>query len=120
MIKRDAKSTRARVPRYRLTPDAEDDLLGIARETTRRWGAAQAERYQAALVQAFEELSRGVPTVRAPIPHRPNVLSLQCERHVVIAVVARGSPIAIVAILHEKMDIPARLQARLMGKVGRP
>jgi len=103
----------ARMLSYRLTLDAEDDLLGIAIYTIETWGLDQADRYEAALVQCFETIADRSARTRAPIPHRPELRVCRCEHHYVFALQEEGSPTLILAVFHEKMDLMVRLRERL-------
>jgi len=99
--------------RYRLTPDAEDDLLGIAVYTIENWGLKQLDIYEAGLVRCFVAIASGEARTQAPIPQRPELLSTRCQHHVIFWLRQKGSPPLIVAILHETMDLINRLKERL-------
>ena len=101
------------MPEYRLTPDAEDDLLEIAIYTIRRWGLQQADVYEAALVGCFQTIGQGKEQSSAPITHRPELQVTRCRHHYVFSLREKNSPALIVAILHEKMDLMVRLRERL-------
>jgi len=45
---------------YRLTPEAEDDLVGIWHYTLGRWGADQSGKYLGELEVAFDRLAQGL------------------------------------------------------------
>src|SRR5688500_14046148 len=101
------------MPDYELSSDAEDDLRAIAAYTIATWGVAQSDRYEAALIECFEELASGGVQTRQPIPHRPEIVVCRCEHHYVFALRRRDAPILILAVLHENMDLIARLRDRL-------
>jgi plasmid stabilization system protein ParE len=44
---------------YQLTPEADSDVLEIARYTIKTWGEQQAERYEAKLRRCFEAIASG-------------------------------------------------------------
>lgn len=98
---------------YELAPAAALDLLDIARYTLETWGLEQAERYESLLESHFQDLARGEARTKVPIDSRPELTSSRCEHHYVFALVRDGLPPLIVAVLHEKMDLMARLRDRL-------
>lgn len=104
--------------RYYLTADALMHVRKIVRESARQWGAAQAKSYQASLSDGFQRIadrhgqlprkSAGVGDLRL---HR-------IHRHYAVFLVLAENRIMIVAVLHERMDVSARLRA-MQGKLGR-
>jgi plasmid stabilization system protein ParE len=44
---------------YQLAPEADDDLLGVARYTIKTWGEEQAEHCAGNLKSCFEAIGRG-------------------------------------------------------------
>ena len=105
----------ARMPNYKLTPDAENDLLKIATYTIETWGLEQADRYGASLEGCFVAIADGSARSRAPLPHRPELRVYRCQHHYVFAFINEDAPALIVAVLHEKMDLMSRLRERLDG-----
>lgn len=101
------------MPSYKLTPDAESDLLGIAKYTIKTWGVKQALRYEAALERCFSSLGQGSARTSTPLPHRPELSCCRCQHHYVFALHEEGNPPVILAVLHENMDLVARLRERL-------
>jgi len=101
------------MPGYELTPDAEEDLLAIACYTIKTWGAEQADHYETALVACFEALGKGQARTTAPVEHRPELRVCRCQHHYIFSLCAENAPPLIVAVLHENMDLLARLQGRL-------
>jgi toxin ParE1/3/4 len=101
------------MPDYELSPDAEDDLSAIAAYTIATWSALQSDRYEVALMACFEALASGGARTRQPIPHRPEIVVCRCEHHYVFALRRQDAPILILAVLHENMDLIARLRDRL-------
>ena len=47
------------MPAYKLTFDAEQDVLAIAIDAVKTWGVAQADSYEIALEHHFDGLGRG-------------------------------------------------------------
>src|SRR6056297_649506 len=103
------------MPSYRLSPDAVDDLLQIARYTTETWGVDQANRYATSLEQCFLSIAAGTTVTRRPIPSRPELCVCRCEHHYVFALREESDSVMIVAVLHEKMGLMVRLRDRLEG-----
>jgi len=98
---------------FKLTLDAEHDLLGIAIYTVETWGLAQADRYDADLVRHFEGLGRGDVRTSTPISRRPELQASRCLHHYVFSLHDEKKAPLILAMLHEKMDLMTRLAERL-------
>ena len=94
------------MPAYELTPEAEADLEGIAEYTLREWGAEQQARYAALLEAGFIR--------RRFSEHYSHVFVTRCEHHYVFYIRPEGTPVPrILAVLHERMNLIARLRDRL-------
>ncbi len=90
---------------YRLTPAAERDLEAIWIYTFQEWDAAQANRYIDNITTAFAELAQSPKSAPTCDHIRPGYRRRSVERHVVyFRVMAYG--IAIVRVLHDRMDAP--------------
>lgn len=93
---------------YRLTPAARQDLENIWIYTRRQWGAEQANRYTDSLTAAFAELARSPRSVPACDYIRPGYRRRSVERHMIyFRIMDYG--IAIVRILHDRMDAPRQM-----------
>jgi len=93
---------------YRLTPAAERDLEAIWTYTLQRWGVEQANRYIDLLTAAFAELANSPNTAPACDQVRPGYRRRSVERHMIyFRITAYG--IAIVRVLHDRMDAPRHL-----------
>lgn len=93
---------------YRLTPAAERDLETIWTHTFQEWGIEQANRYTYMLTTAFAELAQSPRTAPVCEQIRPGYRRRSVERHMIyFRITAYG--IAIVRILHERMDAPRHL-----------
>ncbi len=93
---------------YRLTPAAERDLESIWRDTAQRWGVVQANRYIDLLSGAFDELVE-LPGIGPACDHiRPGYRRRHAERHMIYFRVTDYG-IAIIRILHDRMDAPRHL-----------
>lgn len=94
---------------YRLTPAAARDLEAIWIYSARQWGVEQANRYTDFLAAAFAELVQSPKTAPACDHIRSGYRRRSVERHMIYF---RITPygIAIVRILHERMDASRHLR----------
>ena len=93
---------------YRLTPAAERDLESIWTYTVLKWGVAQANRYTDIMIASFSELAQSPKTAPACDHIRPGYRRRSVERHMIyFRITAYG--IAIIRILHDRMDIARHL-----------
>jgi toxin ParE1/3/4 len=93
---------------YRLTPAAERDLETIWIYTTQQWDAKQANRYTDAMVAAFVELAQSPKTAPACDHIRPDYRRRRVEQQMIYFRITTYG-IAIIRILHERMDAPRYL-----------
>lgn len=100
---------------YELTPDAEEDLLEIGRYTIATWGVKQANRYESALKRCLGAVRKNEERMARPIAHRPELRSSRCEYHYIFALFRGKERPVILGVLHEKMDLVARLRERIAG-----
>lgn len=98
---------------YQLTPEADSDLLGIARYPIQTWGEEQAERYEGTLRSCFEAIVCGQARPRQLWKSRPDLWVTRCEHHYVFYRLREGQVPLIIAILHENKDLLKRLRDRL-------
>jgi toxin ParE1/3/4 len=93
---------------FRLTPSAERDIESIWAHTRRQWGADQANRYTDLLIKSFSELAQ-LPEAAPACDHiRPGYRHRSLGRHIIsFRIAAYG--VAIIRILHERMDAPRHL-----------
>ena len=99
---------------FRLTPDAQSDLLDISRYTVNEWGVAQAERYLAELRRAMQLLAETPSLGKARPDVGPNVSSFPHASHVIYYIV-HEQQLVVFAVLHKRM-VPARhLSEREIG-----
>ena len=100
---------------YALTPTAEADLREIARYTLQQWGEPQAQRYASLLEACFRGIGEHSVTSRTFSERYPQVRVTRCEHHYVFYLSPEGARPHIIAVLHEHMDMLARLRRRLSG-----
>lgn len=93
---------------FRLTPAAEGDLESIWIYTARSWGVEQAERYIDALTAAFAELAHSPKTAPSCDHIRAGYRRWSVGRHVIYFRMTDYG-IAVIRVLHERMDAPRHL-----------
>jgi len=98
---------------YKLTPEADSDLEGIFRYTINQWGEKQARVYSEKLSLCFIKIAKKEVASRAFSEKYPEALVTRCEHHFIFYIQPQENQPIIFAILHERMDILARLQDRL-------
>ena len=98
---------------YVLADGAEEDLEKIADYTISRWGVDQVRRYGTTLTKHFEALAAGDVRSKGVFDHWPELQVSRCQHHYVFSLRRAPAPIAILAVFHENMDLPARLRERL-------
>jgi plasmid stabilization system protein ParE len=104
------------MPSYELTREAEADLEEMAEYTLGEWGAEQQARYAALLEAGFAYIADDSAIPRRFSEHYPHVLVIRCGYHYVFYLKPEGAAVPrIIAVLHERMDIVARLRDRLEG-----
>ena len=98
---------------YVLTLEAEADLRGIIRYTRQQWSDEQVRVYIRRLERGIARLAARQGAYREMSDLYPKLLMAHCEHHYAFALPGEGGPALIVAILHERMDLMARLAERL-------
>ena len=95
---------------FRLTPDAQSDLLEIRRFSVSQWGSPQAQRYLAELRQAMQLLAQ-TPSLGKARPHvASNVSSFPHAGHVICYLV-HEQQLVVFAVLHKRM-VPTHISDR--------
>ena len=93
---------------YRLTPAAERDLEDIWIYTLQQWSENQANTYIDDLVDAFQSIA-SAPLVFPSCDHiRPGYRRRNMKRHVIYYRVTDYG-VAIIRVLHDRMDVSNRL-----------
>ncbi len=89
---------------YKLTFDADEDLANIFRYSILTFGAAQADRYVARLIEGFELLADN-PFAGADYAHiRPDSRRLIQEKHVIYYLLEADGSVTIFRILAQHQD----------------
>ena len=94
-----------------FTEAALDDLADIWRYTFDTWGADQADAYIRDLERCCAEVATGNATIRAISDTKPGVRFRRCRHHYLFFLMERESVI-VIAVLHERLDLLARLEGR--------
>lgn len=98
---------------YVLSNGAAADLREITRYTLAHWGEAQCRSYVAKLEAKAEALARGRGAFKDMSSVLPGLRAALAGKHYIFCMPRQGEPAVILAILHQKMDILARLKSRL-------
>ena len=87
---------------YRLTPDAQSDLIEIRRFTFQRWGSEQSRKYPSDLRQTIRLLAE-TPSLGKHRPAvGPGVQSFPFVSHVIYYVV-HEQQLIVFGVLHKRM-----------------
>ena len=98
---------------YDLTPAAAADLRNIARHTLQQWGTRQQRRYADQLESCCHAIGNQTAVSRSFSDRYPHVRVVRCRHHYKFYVRPSGRKPLVIAVLHERMDLPARLKGRL-------
>lgn len=97
--------------RYFVQPNASARLEDIYRFTLQRFGPAQADRYLDGAFALFEDIAaRRIIWRRIPREFGVDGFFTRYRSHFVFWKLRSDGQIAIVAILHQRMDMARRLQ----------
>jgi toxin ParE1/3/4 len=97
------------VAEVRLRPAARSDFLDIGDETRDRWSKAQAERYLKEILEMIAEIGRH-PFAGGEVDWvRPGYRRRRAGSHLIFYVIVGDGLVEVVRILHERSDIPRRL-----------
>jgi len=98
---------------YVVAKGAAADLEEIARYTAEQWGEDQCQAYIRQLDEVAEAVAKGQGVFKDMSSLHPKLRMALCGRHYVFCLHRPDAPAVILAILHERMDIIARLKRRL-------
>jgi len=87
---------------YRLTPDAQTDLIEIRRFTVKQWGTAQSQKYLLELRQTMRLLAETPSLGKSRPDVGSNVLSFPHVSHVIYYVV-HEQQLIVFGVLHKRM-----------------
>lgn len=92
---------------------AEADLREIIRHTSRKWGATRARVYARQIDAAATDLAKGQGPFKDWNMVHPGLRVKPAGSHYLFGVRYPDRPALILAILHKRMDLIARLRERL-------
>lgn len=98
---------------YVFAKAAAADLRAIARYTSEHWGEEQAPSCMALLDEAAAAVAAGRGVFKDLDALHPGLRAVKVGSHFVFCLVRPRRPALVLAILHERMDLIARLKARL-------
>jgi len=98
--------------KYTLAPEAVEDLRAIAHYTQITWGSNQSKAYETKLVNGFQTIVDGSPIAKPFKGTNTDLFFVRCEHHYIFYLQGTN-PLAIVAILHERMDFIVEIKKRL-------
>lgn len=97
------------------SPLAKSDIVDVIAFTKRRWGAEQARAYGSLINEALVALATDPHRGKARDDIRPGLLAHHIRqpgrpaRHIVFYVIADGSVVRIIRLLHDAMDFALHL-----------
>jgi toxin ParE1/3/4 len=94
-------------------PAAEAELREIVRYSREQWGEAQARKYAAKLRGSIQALVNNKKPYKDMSGLYPALRMVRSGHHYIFCLPGEDAPALVVAILHERMDIMARLETRL-------
>jgi len=95
---------------FRLTADAKASLMQIARYTQKTWGRRQRVTYLSMIDDCFCSLAENPMQGRSRLDLHHALRSHPAGKHIVFYI-ARQDHIAIVNVLHERMDPVKHIQS---------
>jgi plasmid stabilization system protein ParE len=98
--------------RILILPTALDNYRLAIRETARKWSPEQAKKYGRLLRSGVDGIPEAYARVRTKKDERSGKSLLRLhkiEHHYVVYIVVDDATFVIAAVLHERVDIPARL-----------
>lgn len=100
-------------PLFEFDPAARGDLREIVRYSRKQWGEVRGKAYTDALKRCIEDLAKGIGFYKDLSAISPDLRMVLCQHHYVFMLCREDAPAVVIAILHERMDMVARLKARL-------
>ena len=98
---------------YVLTKGAAADVREITRYTLEKWGDAQCRAYIEQIEQAASEVASGRGVFKDMSSLLAGLRMKAAGRHYIFCLPQSTGPALILGVLHEKMDVIARLKNRL-------
>jgi toxin ParE1/3/4 len=93
------------MPNLTLAPLAREDIKALGRYTQKTWGVVQRDRYLNQLAQMLDRLLANQHPTRDRSDLRPGLLSCSFQRHLIFFRRDPAGNVAVLRVLHERMDI---------------
>jgi len=90
------------MPGFRLTSDAQSDLIEIRHFTIKQWSRAQSQKYLSELQQTIRLLAETPSLGKSRSDVGSNVLSFPCSSHIIYYVV-HEQQLVVFGVLHKRM-----------------
>lgn len=98
---------------YVVSKGAAADLRDITKYTLANWGEAQCRTYIAELEKMAVAVAKGEGVFKDMSSLLPGLRMATSGKHCIFCMPQAGAPSVILAVLHERMDLMARLKSRL-------
>lgn len=98
---------------YELTLAAETDMRSIIRYTRKEHGNAQVRVYTDCLKQCVQMLAEETGRIVHLPEFHQHLRMIHCRHHYIFGLMRPHKTMLIVAFLHERMDVTARLKDRI-------
>jgi toxin ParE1/3/4 len=98
---------------YVLTQGAAADIRNITRYTLETWGHEQCTAYIEQIEQAASDVATGQGVFKDMGTVLPGLRMKRVAQHCIFCVPQASGPALILAVLHQRMDLMARLKNRL-------
>ena len=96
---------------YRLTPDAQSDLIEIRRFTVKQWGIAQSKKYLSELRKTIQLLAHNSSLGKIRPEIGEGVFSFPHASHVIYYVIYKRQ-LVVFGVLHKRMVPMNQLDGR--------
>jgi plasmid stabilization system protein ParE len=101
------------MPSYELSAIAEKDLYDVIEYTSKNHGKKKVRQYTKALSKCMESLSMGEGFYKEMQTSSSLIRFKHCQHHYVFGLMIKNSPMLIIAIFHERMEVMEKLKKRL-------
>lgn len=90
------------MPTYRLTPDAQSDLIELRRFTVKQWGITQSQKYTLELRKTLRLLAENPSLGKLRSDIRSNIFSFPYASHVIYYRI-HEKKLIVFSLLHKRM-----------------
>ena len=98
---------------FDISEEADQDLLGIWNYSFKNWGIEQADHYLDLIEAGCQKIGDGSAVTRSLKKIHRKLKSSHCEHHYIFYLSNPGQKPLVIAVLHENMDLIARVKKRL-------